>query len=361
MSNKPKVLISFREGGNNGGPYNSHLRIMNSLLKNKYQFIPLIIPKGRIGLLNIKLLLHLKQFIKKSDVDIIHFTGLQLEGFYVSLAAKLAGNKNTVLAIHGSSLEAVNFPIWKKFIINFIEIITLRESKFSYGVSNYISTWRRINRYSSNYIGHIYNMYNSNENEKIMKANISFRDEIHVEKDDILIVSTGRITIEKGYEVLANIISNISLPHNVKFIIVGEGDYLNEFKERTKRLTENVIILGYRSDINRILSECDIFILCSLHETLCMSAIEAGYNSLPSVVTNVGGLPEVIDEGNTGFLVDKGNTNGFISALEKLINNADLRKIMGCNAKKHIEIKFSEEKICDQIDQLYRSVLIDDR
>lgn len=60
-----KIMISFREGGENGGPYNSHKRIMESQLNNKYDFVPLILPKGRLGMFNPKVTLSLIKQIKK--------------------------------------------------------------------------------------------------------------------------------------------------------------------------------------------------------------------------------------------------------------------------------------------------------
>ena len=77
-----KIMLTLREGGENGGPYNSHRRIMNSKLNKKYQFIPLIIPRGRLGILNIKLTRYIIGQIKKYKPDIIHFTGLELIGFH---------------------------------------------------------------------------------------------------------------------------------------------------------------------------------------------------------------------------------------------------------------------------------------
>jgi hypothetical protein len=185
MNSKPKIMISFTEGGENGGPYNSHKRIMESSLKEKYEFIPLIIPKGRIGLINIKLITKLRNDILKVQPDIVHFAGLQLTGFHLALACKLAGVKNTVLAIHGSSLEAVEFPHWKKQIVNILEIITLKLSNVCYGVSEYVCSWDRVKKYAKWCYGHIYNIPNAGKWDED-KTNTSFRKEIGVKHDDIV-------------------------------------------------------------------------------------------------------------------------------------------------------------------------------
>ena len=357
MNDKPKIMITFNEGGENGGPYNSHKRIMESSLKEKYEFIPLIIPKGHKGVFNLKLLIKLTKDILMVKPNIVHFAGLQLEGFYVILACKLAGVKNTVLAIHGSSLEAIDFPSWKKKIVNILEIITLKLCRICYGVSNYVCNWKRVKKYANWCYGHIYNIPNVRNNDMFFDK--SFREEMGVSQNDILIVSTGRITREKGFEVLLTVIKTMNIPENVKFVIAGDGDYLDTFKKEIKenKLAESVFLLGYRSDIDRILSESDIFVLCTFHETLCNSIIEACYHSLPVVATNTGGITEIVINNYNGFLLSKNDVDSVVSKLEQLIKDKELRTIMGKRGKKRVDTIFNIDVITKKIDKMYRSLL----
>lgn len=353
---KPKIMITFTEGGENGGPFVSHKRIMESELNEKYDFIPLIIPKGRIGLFNIPLIFKLYKNIKYCNPDIVHFDGLQLKGFHVAIACKLAGMKNTVLAIHGSSLEAFGFPKWKKFILNIFEIITIKTSKVCYGVSEYVSNWERIKKHSKWCFGHIYNLYEE-KNDK--SHSISFREEIGLSENDIVIVSTGRITREKGYDILLEVIKKTIINKKIKYVIAGEGDYLGTFRKeiKTYKLDKSVFFLGYRNDVSKILFESDIFIMCTLHETLCISILEACFNSLPVIATNIGGIPEIVENEKSGYLVQKNDIDSFVIALEKLVNDKEKRKEMGNSGKEIVENKFSRSKILAQIDDLYQAVL----
>ena len=356
---KPTVMISLREGGENGGPFRSHQRIIESSLSDIYNFVPLCVPKGRLGLFNIRVIKNLVGQMKSTKPDIVHFAGLQLEGFHVILACKFAGIKNTIIAIHGSSLEALNICTQKRVILNICEIITLRLSDYSYGVSKYVCSWKRVEKYSKNCFGHVYNISEFVETQNNYNAYKSFKDEISADDNDILIVSTGRITIDKGFEIIKDVIKIGDFDSNVKFIIVGEGAYrkqmMNELSDNIS--CEQVVFTGFRDDIDHILSECDIFLMCSLHETLCISVLEAGLHGLPSIVTDVGGLPEIIDDGCNGFLVNAGDTTGFINALEILINNEDIRKAQSINAKKNIELNFSEKEITSKLDYVYSAIL----
>jgi len=352
---KPVVMITFREDSHNGGPYNSHLRILKSKLSKSYNFVPLIIPKGPFKLLNLKIIYNIYRQISLKKPDIVHLAGLQLEGFHAVLACKVARTKKTVVAIHGSSTEARDFPKWKKKIIKILEILTLRLSSAAYGVSDYVSKWDLIH-YSKHYFGTIYNLSQKNV---LCCGKAAIRKEFNIDINDILIVSTGRITVEKGFQILLDIILEYTIPRNVKFLIIGDGAYLETMKKllvlHSKQ--DSVIFPGYRDDIDNFLKESDIFIMPSLHETLCMSVLEACFAGLPAVVSNVGGLPEIVEHNYNGFLIDHHEVHEFIYYLELLIHNGPLRQTMGENAKEKAYSKFNEEDIVDKINTLYLQLL----
>lgn len=356
LRKKPKIMITFSIGGENGGPYLSHKRIMESKLQETYDFSPIFVPRIRNLLSPIGLYQLIKQ-LKINKPDIVHCTGLQLDGFLCVLACKIAGIKNVVLAIHGSSNESIEFAEWKKKIVNVLEIITLKMTTTCYGVSEYVVNLSNVKKYAGRCYGHIYNMPHKINEEEINK--LSFRNEFGIKSTDIVIVSTGRINREKGYEVLCKAILQMEHRSNVKFVIVGNGTYLEEMKNEIKNnnLEESVIFLGYRKDVGRILSESDIFVTCTLHETLCNSIIEAGKECLPSVASNVGGIPEIIENRINGILVPIYDDSAVAAALNELIVNEKIRNEMGRNAEKIINHKFSDDKIVSQIDQLYRSML----
>lgn len=357
IPNKKKVMISFREGGENGGPNNSHKRIVESKLNEKYDFIPLYIPKGHLGIFNVKVIKKMAADIKRNNPDIVHFTGLELVGWYGMLACKFAGVKNTLMVIRGSTEEAIAFNknILKKYIIKFIEYLTLKNTAYVYGVSEYIGTWKKVKKYAKNYCGHIYNLP-LNE-DKIETYNQSFREELGIDKDDIVIASAGRITKEKGYEILKNVILNGDWDKNIHFVIVGDGNYLDEMKSELNNLRCNVHFTGFRNDVGKILKESDLFVLCTLHETLCNSVIEASQNGLPVVASKVGGIPEIIADGKSGFLVDPGDESGFIEKINILLNDIELRDRIGNEGTSVIERKFNYNSIINSIDDLYREIL----
>ncbi|EOS39953.1 hypothetical protein C808_00924 [Lachnospiraceae bacterium M18-1] len=355
MSEKiAKIMISFQEGHENGGPYISHKRIIE-LLSDKYEFIPLIVPRGRLKVFNIKLEKNLRRQIQQANPDIIHIHGLQLVGYHLARAAQKE-KKPIILAIRGFTDEAVKFRKWKKVIVRFCEIATMRKVDIAYCVSDYVRKQNFINRSVKNMYGTIYNVGHIETKNRELRG---IRKELGIGENDIVIVSTGRITEEKGFSDLCDAILKWRPEDNVKFMIIGDGSYLEKFKKRVddNNLDGQVFFLGYKKNVTDFLKVCDIFVLCTWHETLCNSILEAQKEGLPVVATEVGGIPEIIQNGKNGILVEKRDVDQIINGMITLVKAPQLREKMGMHAKRVMIEKFSEKKIKTQIEEIYTSIL----
>ena len=177
--------------------------------------------------------------------------------------------------------------------------------------------------------------------------------------DDIVVVSTGRITIEKGFGTVKDIVLLGAPWKKIKFLIVGNGNYKEEFEKTIalNGLDKSVLFLGYRTDVSRILNASDIYVSCTWHETFGNSIIEGSYHKLPVVASHVGGIPEIVIDGLTGYLVDYKDTNMFVEKIKMLADNAHLRKTLGENGFSYVTKKFDTQKIEARLDELYESVL----
>lgn len=352
MNDRKLILVALREGGENGGPFVSHKRIMESELRDKYDFQPLMVPRAR-KLINPLGMFKFVRTIKKFKPSVVHIAGLQLEGFLSLLACKLSGSK-TILAIHGSSKEALSIKGVKRKIYEAMEVYTVKHADIVYGVSDYVSRWD-ICKYAKQYYGTIYNITDFDS-----KPQTSIRDTMEFSKEDVVIVSTGRIITEKGYDVLWDTIKRIGKCQHVKYVIAGEGAYKEEFERLVKEegFEQQVFLIGYQSDIASVLNGADIFVICTKHETLCISLLEAANAKLPLVATNVGGIPEIIEDGENGYLVDNLDVDGFAQKLKMLIENAELRVQLGESAYKKIGTKFSKESIINKLDKVYEYTLL---
>jgi len=152
---------------------------------------------------------------------------------------------------------------------------------------------------------------------------------------------------------MLKIIIAFKFDNNIKFIIVGDGNYLKEMEGAKKRLSlNNLILTGHLNNVISILKISNIFMLCSKHETLCNSIIEAGEIGLPVIATNIGGIPELIGDGK-GILFEVGDIKFAIKALKILIENKKLRIEYGNKLKEHIRKKFNERDNIKKLQKIY--------
>lgn len=332
----------------------SHLRILQSSLAGKYEFAPLWVPPAP-ELRSLRGMSAFVREIKRMRPDIVHYAGLQMEGYLVSTALVLAGVKRSVLAVHGSSCEAIEFPGYKKAIMRVLEAVTLRRAPACYGVSEYVLGWDAVRKNARRCYGCIYNLPHQAEMGSFRQL---IRRELDIPDDAVVIVSTGRVTREKGFDKVLDAFREVN-DLGAMLVVVGGGQYLETMRARVRELglQDSVVFTGYRADVHRILSAADIFTLLSMHETLGNSIIEAGAESLPVVATNVGGIPEIVHHEWNGLLVEVGDANGAATALKRLIGDAALRSLMGERARENIQTRFSESVITGQIDALYRGLL----
>ena len=362
MRKKPIIAMDIPSGGfgRGGGPYTSATRTMDSGLKSKYDFRKIIYKKELGKGISVKRIRDLVSQIKDLKPDIVHFTGLQLSGFHMAIACKFAGVKNTVVTVRGFSGDVIFFNNAKKIILTYLlEPITLIFSKRVIGVSNYVVKRKMIQFLAKRKSQFIYNFPPSNKN---FKKSDGLRNELGISPEDIVVTSIARITKDKGYHVLEKAIKNLPEASNIKFIIVGDGDYLEVMKKnlKDKALAKSIFFLGFRSDINFILNSSDIFVLPTLHETLSVALLEASQAGLALIASDTGGVPEIVINDYNGKLVEPGNVKKLSKSIFDLAQNKDLINLYGKNAKLNIKVKFSSEEIINKLDKIYKSLLYND-
>lgn len=355
---KAKIALELSTTGKGGGPYTSTSRIMNSDLKEKYDF-HIIHYKTELGSgISLRRIKDLIEQIERINPDIVHFSGLQLSGFHMAVACKFAGVKNTVMTVRGFSGDAIYFNIIKKSILTYIlEPITILLSKKVIAVSNYVLNRRVLRIFGSKDKRTIYNFPPKLDTKSDNKK--SLREELGIEKNDIVIVTVARIIKDKGYHIFDEAILNFNGKTNLKFVIVGDGAYLENMKKKLEEMVNNnqVFFLGYRGDINHILKTCDIFVLPTLHETLSVALLEASQASLALIASRTGGVPEIVENNYNGILIEPSNVSDLSNAISYLVENEGLIGLYGARAKEKVKEKFSNESIEKGLDEVYTSVL----
>jgi N-acetyl-alpha-D-glucosaminyl L-malate synthase BshA len=143
-----------------------------------------------------------------------------------------------------------------------------------------------------------------------------------------------------------------------KMLLVGDGPERARAEMQAQRggVLDDVLFLGNQVEIHEILSVADVYCLPSETESFGLSALEAMACEVPVVATRVGGLPEVVSDGECGYLVECGNTEELSQRLWELCANPELRVRMGKAARARALELFPRDKIVSQYESVYREL-----
>jgi len=176
---------------------------------------------------------------------------------------------------------------------------------------------------------------------------------------DVPIVATvARHSFEKNIGLLIEAARILhSSGHKFVVWICGQGPETKELILQAAGLESCVRFLGYCDDIPLILQTCDIFVLPSRYEVQPLSIMEAQASGKPCVVSNVGDMPEMVKDGQYGYVFPEGDAVACAQALEKLLSDAPLRNKMGKAARERALIEYSVAKMADAYKTLYQEML----
>jgi L-malate glycosyltransferase len=196
-------------------------------------------------------------------------------------------------------------------------------------------------------------------------VNISKFRENKKEKETIHIGTIRTLTEKYGVEYLIRAFAQVEKKYpNVILDIIGDGELMTYLKNLTVELgvSDKVIFHGYINQNDsfevyiELLQNMDIFAILSIldSETFGVACVEASACAIPVVASNVGGLPEVIEDGKTGILVPPKNVEQTSRALEKLIIDKELRLEMGKNGRSKVENQYDWSKNSQEMIDLYK-------
>jgi glycosyltransferase involved in cell wall biosynthesis len=168
----------------------------------------------------------------------------------------------------------------------------------------------------------------------------------------------GRFTQIKRPDRFLDVVSEVKKRGiALDFFIAGDGELLESCKKRVSDQKLPVTMLGWQSDIEKVLSAADIVVLTSDNEGTPLSLIQAGMAGLPVVTTNVGSVPEIVLDGVTGIITDL-DVQEIANALEKLATDKALRERLGLAAQEFTLANFGVKRLIHDHEELYKKLLI---
>jgi glycosyltransferase involved in cell wall biosynthesis len=301
-----------------------------------------------------KIVYRLIKQLKKNKIDIVH-THNQGPLLYTYLANIFSRKIKIVHTEHINMAKELSYS--KKHLL-YNKILYRSLDGFINIASHLTSNYCALFNLSNAKIQTIHNCVELSNYNSV--ANNSLRQELGISADVPLIGNISALRPQKDHATLIRSMVKVceKLPESI-LVIVGEGESEQELLTLTKQLdlTRNVIFLGFRSDINNLLAQFDVFVLSSLYEGLPLCILEAMAAGKPIVATDVDGTNEILVNSKTGLLVPAGQPEKFAEALLSIIVDPDCAIEMGKSARKFVAVKHNIEKMITQYEAFYKEIL----
>ena len=315
---------------------------------------------------------HLLKIIRDFKPDVVH-THAAKAGLIGRLAAKRAGVKVIVHTFHGHVFHSYFGKLKTSFFINLERglawissgIIAISENQKKELCEVYkISSCKKIHLVELGY-----NLEPFQKNQEIKRE--QFREQYSIQNHQIAIGIIGRLVPIKNLKLFIKAFfkTHQKFGDKIKAFIIGDGEQMAELQEYCKTLdltysTPEKIHLGaslvftsWIHEIDVAMNGIDILAISSLNEGTPASLIEAQAAGKPIVATNVGGIANIVLEGETAFLVESGDTLAFSEAINQLVSDENLRSKMSSKGPSYVLSRFHEKRLCKDISDLYTKLL----
>jgi len=179
------------------------------------------------------------------------------------------------------------------------------------------------------------------------------------ERFDALVIHISNLRPVKRVDVALEVFRQIRERVRARFLVVGDGPDRAAVERQASDygLNDEVVFLGEQDDPIALLSISDLFLLPSFQESFGLAALEAMACGVPVVASKVGGLPEIIEDGVTGFVCEPADIDGMAARGVRLLTDPDLHAGISANAASLVGTTYCTERIVPLYEAAYRRVL----
>lgn len=187
------------------------------------------------------------------------------------------------------------------------------------------------------------------------------RADLGIDESDLSVFFVGRLSSEKNPNVFLDAVDdmlNIKHEKNVKFFMIGDGVMKHEVEKHISKINNsNFEYLGYQTNIAKYLSAADVFVLPSSIEGFPLSILEAMSMGVAVVASNVGAIPDVVNDKKDGFIIKPGSSMEIVESIEILNSNRKLLNEIKKLSRVKIEKHYSNTVLKSNYNKLYKEIL----
>ncbi len=274
-----------------------------------------------------------RKFVRTEEIDLVH-----VHSPYLAIGTRLA------LPLHRRPpIVYTEHNVWPSYHrATYVgNMVTFRRNDHVFAVSNHVQASMRYPRpFGQRRLPPIETLHHGIDHRAVASwvDPDGVRLELGIPKGARVIGCVASFTPKKAHHVLLHAMAKVlASASDVWLVLVGAGPLEAPTRDLAAALglSDRVIFTGIRDDAQRIVSAFDVFVLSSLHEGLSVAVVEALALGKPAVVTDAGGLPEVVSNGVDGYVVPVNDPDAMSDAIGRLLDDPELRLAMAGAARSH--------------------------
>lgn len=304
---------------------------------------------------DLSILKRLRSFINQGNFDILHTHGPRANLYGALIKNKI--NALWLTTVHSDpKLDFVRTGL-KGRIFSQLNLWSMKKIDYFFAVSE---------RFKQNLVAvgineqKIKAIFNGIEFSEQLKPSSLTRNDLHIPEDALVMTMVARLHPIKGHENVFSALKQIG-NSNIHLLLVGDGPIEAELKQRAKELdlTKQVHLLGFRRDVDDLLSISDIALLASFSESFPLALLEAANMRKPVITTDVGGVQSLVSNKDYGWIIPTDDVMSLRAAFEEAFQAKEQLPQMGEALYQHASENFSIDRLYDETRDTYEKLLND--
>ncbi|MDX8046139.1 N-acetyl-alpha-D-glucosaminyl L-malate synthase BshA [Gracilibacillus sp. S3-1-1] len=294
------------------------------------------------------------EVIDAEELDIIHAHYAVPHAICAILAKQMAKHSvKIVTTLHGTDITVLGIDLSLKKMIQF----GIEQSDAVTAVSNSLANQTKDMLQIERPIQTVYNFVNESEYKRA--DNTELKRKFGIKEEEKVLIHISNFRKVKRLEDVVRTFAGVYKEIPSRLLLVGDGPEYNRIYELVRELQlENVVhFLGKQKNIPSLLSMADIKLLPSEKESFGLVLLEAMACGVPCIGSNIGGIPEVIEDGVTGYIEELGDVERFVARAIELLRDTSKWQQFSIHAKERAMQRFSSDQIRKEYEAIYTEVL----